>query len=79
MIGERLQEARKRRGLTQSELSRRAGMTPAAIWQIEAGQRQPAADTIIRLCRALGVSADWLLGLTAGIPEERQTVAVEAD
>lgn len=79
MIAERVREARIRRGFTQSELSRHAGMTPAAIWQIEKGERQPSADTIIRLCRALGVSADWLLGLTVGIPEGRQTVAAEAD
>src|ERR1043166_9591027 len=62
MIGDRVAEARRRLKIGQSELARRADLTPAAVWQIERGERTPSSDTLKKLCEALGVSSDWLLG-----------------
>lgn len=62
MIGDKVAEARQRLGVNQSELARRAELTPAAVWQIERGERTPSADTLKRLAEALRVSSDWLLG-----------------
>lgn len=64
-LGERVAAARKRLGITQSELARRAELTPAAVWQIEHGDRQPTAETLRKLSEALKVSSDWLLGETS--------------
>lgn len=63
MIGERIRTARTGQGLTQSALARKAELTPAAIWQMESGQREPSAGSLRKLAEALEVSADYLLGL----------------
>ena len=60
-LGERVAAARKRLGINQAELARRAALAPAAVWQIEHGDRRPSAGTLRRLADALEVSADWLL------------------
>jgi transcriptional regulator with XRE-family HTH domain len=62
-LAERVSTARNRLGINQSELGRRANITPAGVSQIEAGKRQPTSCTLERLARCLGVTADWLLGL----------------
>ena len=50
--------------MSESQLARASGISQAAISRIEAGLREPAADTLRRLAAALNVSADYLLGLT---------------
>lgn len=39
---------------TQEEIARAAGLTQSAVSQIEAGHARPRADTLARLCQALG-------------------------
>ena len=60
----RLRLARERRDMSQSDLARRAGLDPSAVSHYEADQRRPGADNIRDICRALDVTADYLLGLT---------------
>ena len=49
------------RGIRQSELARLAGVTPSAISQAQRGDRGLSLETLVRLCRALGISLDDLL------------------
>lgn len=69
-IATRLRKAREnhRYGLSQSQVARAAGMHPSAIAHIEAGNREPCAANIVKLCKALDISADYLLGLTKESP-----------
>jgi transcriptional regulator with XRE-family HTH domain len=60
----RLLEAREARGWTQDDLGKRTGLKATAISHFESGRRTPCMGNLIRLCRALNVSADHLLGLT---------------
>ena len=60
-IGERIKEMRLKRGLSQGELARRAGLTQGFIWQVEAGRKEPGKRALIALARALSVSLDELL------------------
>ncbi len=62
MIGQRVKELREDRGWNQSELASRAGLTPAAVSQIEGGRRLPTAQTLQKLADALGASSDALMG-----------------
>jgi transcriptional regulator with XRE-family HTH domain len=62
-IGSRLKAVRKQRGLTQAELGKLAGMTTSSIAQYETDARQPDINNLCKLCTALKVSADKLLGL----------------
>ena len=61
----RLQEARKRTGLTQEQLNDKMNTyrSRSSVSDIETGKTVPHADTLRRLCEYLNVSADWLLGL----------------
>ena len=67
-IGARLARLRGMRGWSQVQLSRRAGLTPHGISQIESGRRNGwgiELETAYRLAFALGTSIDVL----AGMPE----------
>ncbi len=58
----RLRSARGRHGLTQTELSRLLGVTPALAGQWERGYKDPSLVKLKELTRALRVSLPWLLG-----------------
>jgi predicted nucleotidyltransferase/DNA-binding XRE family transcriptional regulator len=49
-----LREARKRAGLSQLELARRARVPQSVVSEYEAGKRQPAVPTLARLVAATG-------------------------
>ena len=60
----RITEARKKQGLNQAELAEKAGITPAAISQIEKGLRIPTIPVLHSIANVLGVSLDYLTGKT---------------
>ena len=62
LLGSRLKEARKRCGLTQSELGNLIGVGKSAICSYEKETRNPTIENIIELICVLGVTADYLLG-----------------
>ena len=65
----RLAEAMAERKLTQAELARLTGVDRSTISAIlQPGTRLPNARLVADCARALGISADWLLGLS-GRPE----------
>ena len=61
---ERLLLARRRAGLSQGDLAQRTAMYGSDISKMERGRMLPTAPRLRRLAEALGVSADYLLGLT---------------
>jgi transcriptional regulator with XRE-family HTH domain len=61
-VGEGLLRLRRARNLTQTQLARLAGVTPAAISQAESGRRGLSLDTLLPLCEQLGIGLDDLLG-----------------
>lgn len=63
-IGKRIKEVREKLGLNQAKLAAEADITPAAISQIESGDRIPSTPILRRLATALQVSTDYLLGST---------------
>lgn len=62
-IGERLEETRKRRLLTQAELAHKAGVALITVTRLENSKNyvNPRADTVRRLANALDVDPAWLL------------------
>jgi GrpB-like predicted nucleotidyltransferase (UPF0157 family)/transcriptional regulator with XRE-family HTH domain len=74
VIGRRLKRLRNERGLSQTELAERAGVSPDLIAKLEQGTRQSARLTsVTRLAQALGALATMLPRL---IGEARLTVRV---
>ena len=64
-IYERISELRKDKGLTQKGLCEIAGITTTQLNRIERGiTGTVSSDALIKLSKALNVSADYLLGLT---------------
>jgi len=59
-----LKDARKSLKLTQSQLAKAIKVHQNEIARWESGNRTPNLYTIIELCKALDVSADYLLGLS---------------
>ena len=58
----RLKEIRELKRLSQNELSKISNISQAQISRYEKTQ-QMTEDSIIKLCEALEISADYLLGL----------------
>lgn len=63
-LGERIIKLREERGLTQSELARRAGLTRQCLYQHEHDRVDPKFFTITCIADALKVSLDELAGRT---------------
>ena len=57
-----LREARKRSGLTQAELAKRAGVPQSTVGRIESGVRVPSTELLERLIRAAGLELRVALG-----------------
>ncbi len=62
-IGERLKEAREKKGLMKIEVANMVGVTNTAIYAFEKGIRVPSAVTLAELAKVLECSTDYLCGL----------------
>jgi transcriptional regulator with XRE-family HTH domain len=62
-FGARLAEIRKNRGLSQTELGQRIGVSKRVIVYYERENAQPPGSLLVALAKALRVSSDELLGL----------------
>jgi transcriptional regulator with XRE-family HTH domain len=82
-LGERIANRRQALGLSQNELARRAGVNHPTLFKIEGGQRlDPSISIVVRIARALGTSAEALLGLDSGdmqfvVESEQTAMAIE--
>lgn len=61
----RLRESIAESGIAQKELARQVGVSPQTISKYMKKDIFPALDTFAKLCKALGVSSDFILGLKA--------------
>lgn len=61
-LGERIKEARKRKGFTQEQLANLCDLATITIRQYELGKREPRAEQLIAIATALGVSVAYLQG-----------------
>jgi len=59
LSGQKLKAIRALRGVTQAQLADAAGVSPTAIAEYERGKRDLRADTIRKLCEALGVTVTY--------------------
>jgi transcriptional regulator with XRE-family HTH domain len=84
----RLRAARERLGVQQVELADALGLPRSSIGEYERGAKAPRYPAFKRLCRALDVSADWLLGLdpqpsyrrqqpSEGLPESAEAILAD--
>lgn len=63
-FGSNVKRARKERKMTQEQLGLAAGLDAAVISRIEAGQREPRVNNIVRIAKALDTPpGDLFVGL----------------
>ena len=60
-VGARLRDLRRLAGLSQRELGRRTGLSNSFLSEVENGRRGLGAASLLRLCRALGASMDYVM------------------
>lgn len=60
-VGQRIQQARRNRGMTQEQLAEAVGLSPAHISVIERGAKPTKITNLVAIANALCVSSDELL------------------
>lgn len=60
-MGQRILARRKALGLTQDDLAEMIGVTPPMISNLEQGKKAIRPDNLAKVCKALGLSADFVL------------------
>lgn len=82
-VGMRVRHVRELRGLTQVQLAKKAGVSQAAISELETGEnRSPWGTNLVKIAQVLKVSPEWLAsgkgqmdGYEAPLPPEALRVA----
>lgn len=60
-MGGRIRSARQAAGLSQSELAEQCALSVSFLGHIERGSRKMSLETLVSICEALNLSADYLL------------------
>lgn len=63
-LGDKLRDLRNERNLSQAQLARRIGVNSSTVALYETGDRLPSLPRLIALSRSLGVTTDYLLGVS---------------
>lgn len=63
MLGNRIQELRKARNMSQVELAKALNVTKQSVSNWENSNIQPSIDMLVRIAEYFNVSTDYLLGL----------------
>jgi transcriptional regulator with XRE-family HTH domain len=63
-LGQKIQNLRKEKGLTQEKLAKIIGISRGSLSMIEINKREPDNDTLKKLADFFDVSIDYLLGRT---------------
>lgn len=61
-LGQRLQEQRLLKNLSQKEVAKSIGISSSIVSNYESGERTPSVEVLIALARLYHCSADYLLG-----------------
>lgn len=64
LLGSKIKSERKQLNLTLEVLSEKVGISRNFLWEIEAGRKAPALNTLYNLSITLNVSVDYLLGVS---------------
>jgi transcriptional regulator with XRE-family HTH domain len=60
-FADNLRTAREARGYNYQELADRSGVDVGAIWRLESGEHEPRLGSVVRLARALEMTASELV------------------
>ncbi len=63
LVGERIKLARMEKRFTLEQFSEMVGISRNFLWEIEAGRKAPAIQTLYNISKELGISVDYLFGI----------------
>ena len=63
-FAQRLKELRTENNISQNEFAEKCNVQQSCVSKWERGVTLPDAEMIVVICKALNVSADYLLGIT---------------
>ncbi len=63
-MGLRIKAVRMENKLTLEKLSEKIGISRNFLWEIEAGRKAPAIQTLFNIGKELNISVDYVLGLS---------------
>ena len=69
-FGENIVLERKKKGLSQEELAKKAGTIAVTVGRYERGEIKPSIDMAAKIAEILDVSLDYLVGTTDLVPEK---------
>lgn len=76
--GQRLRQLREGQGFSREEFASRVNLGTAQINRYERGESDATADVLARMAIVLGVSTDYLVGLTDNpVPQDKNLQADE--
>lgn len=64
LFGQRLLSTRKKKKISQEELAKQIGVHAPVIGRYERDEVKPSIETAFKIAKALGVSLDYLTGLS---------------
>ncbi len=70
LIGYRVKEARKKKGLTQEQVGNELGVTKVSVSGYENGTRTPTLETFLDLIYLLELPVDYALGMETSVVNE---------
>ena len=62
-MGKKIRRKRREMDITQEQLAEKVGISTSFMGHVERGTRTLSVDTLFKLCVALNVSADYLMGI----------------
>ena len=62
-FSERLRDSLRENNMSQNRLAKEIGMSQSIVNNYCTGRHEPNLETLVKICEALGESADFLLGL----------------
>ena len=62
-FSKRLNEVLKEKEMSQKSLAKKINMSQSVVNNYCTGTREPTLDVLVLICKTLGESADYLLGL----------------
>ena len=68
LLGQRIREARKARGISLEELADQVGLQKESFRHIETGAGKPRLETLCAVADLLDISLDYLTGRSADLP-----------
>ena len=64
VMGERIKTERMAKKYTLEKLSEKIGISRNFLWEIEAGRKAPAIQTLYNISKELNLSIDYMFGLS---------------